>query len=312
MLQSSQTSTDTGTTSNRREKAVDFLVVGHVTQDLLSNDPQNSEYTLGGTASFAAVTAARLGRHPTVITRAAADTDLSALPPEVTRYVLPSPTTTTFANIYTEHGRIQYCYTPAQPISASDIPPAMHCPKIALLGPVANEVEPDVAAIFAAETLVAAVPQGWMRTWNASGQVHSQPWYHAETILPHLDVIVLSLEDIDGDLSRLEPLIEKVPLVALTEYRDGSTIYRRLDDNSISAIKIPPRPAREVDPTGAGDIYATAFLLRLQETGDPEQAAFYANITASFGVEGKGVSGIPSHQQVMDYMLEQGQVSNGR
>jgi 1D-myo-inositol 3-kinase len=288
------------------EKDIDFLAIGNVTRDLLSNDPDSDEYTLGGTVSFAAVTASRLGRHPTIITRAAPDLDFSALPPETTRYVLPSPTTTTFANIYSENGRIQYCYTPAPPIRAADIPEGLRRPKVVLMGPIANEITADVAAVFGPETLVAAVPQGWMRTWDESGRVHSQSWESAPAILPYLDVVVLSLEDIDNDLSRLDPLIQHVALVVLTEYRDGSTLYRRQEDGSVEATRVPPRPAREVDPTGAGDIYATAFLLQLQATGDPWHAARYANATASFGVEGKGVKGIPSHRQVMDYLHEQG------
>jgi sugar/nucleoside kinase (ribokinase family) len=40
----------------------------------------------------------------------------------------------------------------------------------------------------------------------------------------------------------------------------------------------------------------------MQETGDPIDAARFANITASFGVEQVGIHGIPSRQQVMAYM----------
>ncbi len=285
---------------------VDFLAIGHVTRDLLTNDPEKSPYTLGGTVSFAAVTAVRLGRHPTVITRAGPDVDLSPLPAEARVLALPSPVTTTFANIYTEDGRIQYCYATALPIRAEDIPAELRQPRIVLLGPIANEIEPDVAAIFSQSTRVGAVPQGWMRTWDETGRVHSQPWKTADQILPHLDVLVLSLEDIDYDLSRLDPFVQQVPIVVVTEYRNGSTVYQRQANGTVQATPIPPRPANEVDPTGAGDIFATAFLLRLEETGDPLHAARYANVTASFGVEAPGIQGIPTHQQVMEYLERHG------
>jgi sugar/nucleoside kinase (ribokinase family) len=88
----------------------------------------------------------------------------------------------------------------------------------------------------------------------------------------------------------------------ITEYRDGSTIYQRQADGSIVQSKILPRPANEVDPTGAGDVFATAFVIRLQETGDPLQAARFANITASFSVEHPGVTGVPTRAQVLAYM----------
>ena len=99
----------------------ELLFIGHVTCDLATADPQ-SACRLGGTVSFAAVTAVQLGRRPTVLTRAAASTDLSELPAATDLHVLPSPTTTTFANVYTDHGRVQYCYAQAQPITAADIP----------------------------------------------------------------------------------------------------------------------------------------------------------------------------------------------
>lgn len=280
---------------------VDLLVIGHVTRDLVRPDSQN-EYRIGGTVSFAAVTALCLNHTPTIVTAASADTDLSELPQDVRLHILPSEHTTTFANVYTDDGRVQYCYAQASPIRGEDIPPSMRQPAVALLGPLVSEVETDVAALFGDNTLVAAVPQGWMRRWDETGRVFSKPWENEAEILPHLDVLVLSQEDIEYDLRRLEPAFEHVPLVVLTEYRDGSTLYQRQDDGSIAKIKVPPRPAQEVDPTGAGDVFATAFLLRLHETGDPVQAARFANVTASFGVEAEGVAGIPSRAQVLDYM----------
>jgi 1D-myo-inositol 3-kinase len=280
---------------------IDILLIGHVTRDLVSADPQGA-YRLGGTVSFAAITALRLGRQPTIVTRAAADTDLSELPDAVDLRVLPSPTSTTFANIYTKEGRVQYCYTPAASIAAADIPVSLRRPRAVLLGPLVNEIQADVAAIFDPSSLVAAVPQGWMRRWDETGRVYHRSWEDAAAILPHLGVLVLSLEDIDYDLRRLDPFFEHLSLIVVTEYRDGSTLYQRQPDGTIREIKIPPRPANEVDPTGAGDIFATAFLIRLQETGDPVQAARFANITASFGVEHVGVTGIPDRTQVLAYM----------
>ena len=280
---------------------IDILLIGHVTRDLIDNRP-DSDYRLGGTVSFAAVTALRLGRTPTIVTRAAPDTDLTELPAAVDLRLLPSAITTTFANVYTEQGRIQYCYTPAAAITQADIPPQLRRPRAVLLGPLVDEIGSDIAPLFAPPTLVTAVPQGWMRRWDETGRVYSKPWANADAILPHLDVLVLSLEDIDHDLQRLQPFFQHLSMIVLTEYRDGSTLYQRGVDKRVTETKIPPRPAREVDPTGAGDIFATAFMIRLQETGDPVQAARFANVTASFGVEHAGVTGIPTRQQVLAYM----------
>jgi hypothetical protein len=43
-------------------------------------------------------------------------------------------------------------------------------------------------------------------------------------------------------------------------------------------------------------------MIRLQETNDPIQAARFANVTASYGVEAEGVAGIPTRAQVAAYM----------
>lgn len=282
-------------------ESTDVLLLGNVTRDL-QQPGDFSAYQLGGTVTFAAAVAARLGRRPTVITYAAPDTDFSVMPPQTELIVLPSSSTTAFANIYTPHGRIQYCYTPAPQITAADIPPAMRCPRIALMGPIADEVAPDVAPIFAPETLVAAVPQGWMRRWDADGRVHSKEWETAAEILPYLDVLVLSLEDFDSDWSRLAQAFHLLPMIVVTEYKEGSTVFQKQPSGAILETKIPPRPAHEVDPTGAGDTFTTAFLIYLQETGDALQAARFANITASIAVEHIGATGVPRREEVLAYM----------
>ncbi|MCY4116698.1 MAG: PfkB family carbohydrate kinase [Caldilineaceae bacterium] len=283
--------------------SIDLLAIGTVTRDIETADPASVDYVLGGTVSFAAVTAARLGYRPAILTRAGDDVDLTVLHEIASVHVLPSERTTTFANLYSPAGRVQYCYTPSPPIGARDIPPQLRAPRIALLGPLANEVLPDVAAAFATETLVAAVPQGWMRRWDSDGRVFPIAWTTMTDILPLLDVLILSIEDIDGELQLLREFLKYTSLVILTEYRDGSTVYRRAGDE-VETIPVPPRPADELDPTGAGDIFATAFLLRLAATGDPLDAARYANVTASFGVEARGVAGIPTHAEVLAYMAE--------
>ncbi len=292
---------DVSSINRATDSDVDILLIGHVTRDLIGQTPSEGQ-RMGGTVTFAAVVAQKLGRRPTIVTRAESNADLAELPDCVNVCLLPSLTTTTFANIYTPTGRIQYCFTPAPPILAEEIPAAYHTPRAVLLGPLVNEIGPDVVNLFGGQTLVTAVPQGWMRRWDETGRVYSKRWETASAILPHLDALILSLEDIDHDLDRLNPIYDYLDLVVMTEYRDGSTVFQRQSNGSVLETKIPPRTAIEIDPTGAGDTFATAFMIRLQETNDPIEAARFANVTASFSVESEGVGGIPGRDQVLDYM----------
>ena len=54
----------------------------------------------------------------------------------------------------------------------------------------------------------------------------------------------------------------------------------------------------EVDPTGAGDVFATAFAVRLFETEDLQEASDFASVVAGLSVRSQGVSQIPSRRVV--------------
>ena len=58
-------------------------------------------------------------------------------------------------------------------------------------------------------------------------------------------------------------------------------------------FEVKPRPTVEVDATGAGDVFATAFMLHYHRDGDPWAAAEAATCAASLSVEGEGWSAMP-------------------
>ncbi|MDE3091241.1 MAG: carbohydrate kinase family protein, partial [Chloroflexota bacterium] len=115
----------------------------------------------------------------------------------------------------------------------------------------------------------------------------------APEILPHVDVLVLSEEDLNGNASLMDEYVRMTRIAVMTQGREGCIVFTEGQQR-----QIPGFPAREVDPTGAGDVFAAAFLIRLQETQDPFEAARFANATASFCVQAPGVTGIPTRAQV--------------
>ena len=49
-----------------------------------------------------------------------------------------------------------------------------------------------------------------------------------------------------------------------------------------------------LDPTGAGDVYAAAFFVRLRETRDPYEAGRFATQLAAVSVTRPGLAGAPT------------------
>ncbi len=63
-------------------------------------------------------------------------------------------------------------------------------------------------------------------------------------------------------------------------------------------LKVPGRPARAVDTTGAGDTHVAAFLARLSLGDDPARAAWVANVAASLSVQQPGPATGPTAQDL--------------
>jgi len=88
-------------TMNNSDATVDLLLIGPITKDLIDQS-RESAYTLGGTVTFAAITALRLGRIPTILSSVADDTDLSELSSKISLHILPSAATI-YRKIYDTH-----------------------------------------------------------------------------------------------------------------------------------------------------------------------------------------------------------------
>jgi sugar/nucleoside kinase (ribokinase family) len=267
---------------------VDYLVIGHVTRDVLDGG-----FTVGGTATYSALTARSFGRRVGVATSADPDLDLDSVLRGVTVVRQTSSATTTFQNIYMDGARHQFIRAVADDISAESIPPAWWRTPIVHLGPVAQECcTADLSCLFA-EALIGMTPQGWMRQWDDKGRVSPRVWTGPERILPLARVVILSEEDVAGDLSLVEDYAQLVDILVLTAGWKGSTVYHRGQ-----VRHFPARDVREVDPTGAGDVFATAYLICLYETDDPWTSARFANCVASGSVERAGLDSIPTPQEI--------------
>ncbi|MGH2627906.1 MAG: PfkB family carbohydrate kinase [Anaerolineales bacterium] len=270
---------------------LDYLLIGHVSADL-----DGARVRLGGTAAYSGLTASALGCNVGVVTAAAADLDLSPLA-SLSLFVLPSPHSTSFENRATAHGREQVLHRRATPLTIAQVPDSWRDADLVHLAPIADEVDPEMVRQFP-NSFVGVTAQGWLRQWDETGRVRRKDFDGIRPALQAADVVVVSLEDLGGDLARAEAMAACCQVLAVTRAAQGATIYTGGTSRHVGAP-----PASEIDPTGAGDVFAPAFFLRLKETGDPWQAARIANQLAAASVTRPGLASVPTTAEVRQALL---------
>jgi len=268
-------------------------VVGHVAKDITPKG-----HTIGGTVTYSAVTAQRLGLSAAIVTAADRDfgVEVQAALPGIALHNNPSAVSTTFQNTYTDGGRVQMLLGHAGALTLADVPVDWRAAPIVHLGPLAQEFDGSLVRQFP-HSLVAITPQGWLRQWDAAGRVRPCDWPDALDILPHVDVLIFSPEDVGHDWDRIHAYTRAAPLAVLTLERHGALVFHRDEGRWLS-----PREARVVDPTGAGDVFAAAFLSAYARQRDPYAAARFANVAASFSIEGVGIASIPDRATVENWL----------
>lgn len=271
-----------------------YVVIGHVTHDLLPD----GAVQLGGTALYAAVTATRLGWSVGVATAGAVGAAVRALLPGVAVQCAAAPRTTTFVNVYHDGERTQFLRAVAPPIPVGALPPAWRSARVIHLGPVAREIAPADLGQLAPGRLC-ATPQGWLRRWDATGRVSLTAAPAAAFATAAIDALVLSEGEEEANAGALiEGVLARGGLVAITHGARGSTLVQGRE-----RCLIPTYPVAEVDPTGAGDVYAAALFMRLAAGDPPPAAAAYASAAGALSVTGPGITAIPDDTAIRRLMV---------
>lgn len=253
---------------------MDFLAIGHVTEDLWPDG-----ITPGGPVLYAARAANAWLDHVAVLTAASPDFDLAAAMPGVDVCALPSPTTTRFRNIHTEHGRRQVTWPAPTRLTAADLTPAMLTCPLVHVAPVCNEIDTDLLFALPRAAFVGVAPQGWMRRWHADGTVYVGEWVDAGRVLPRADAVVISIEDVGGDWAILRRWAQETKLLAVTQGAEGCMLFV-----AGTSVHVPPAPVDPVDATGAGDAFTASLFIGLQRGLEPVRAARVANCLAAHSV----------------------------
>lgn len=271
---------------------VDYLAIGHIAVDLTPTGKQ-----LGGTVSYSALTAKAMGMKVGIITSVAEDANLELLD-GIQIFNIPTEQSTIFENIKTENGRRQTLHHQATKINSNHIPDEWKNSPIVHLAPIAQEVDSDLIKYFD-KSFVGVTPQGWMRAWDDNGQVKYTAWENSEQVLGQVGGVVLSLEDVNRDLEKVEWMASHTNLLCVTESEAGCVLHWHGDRRRFRPIEV-----NEVDATGAGDIFAAAFFARLYQTKDAWESARFATNLAAYSVTRNGLLGIPTQEEIEHCKME--------
>jgi len=271
----------------------EFVVVGHVCQDILPGGGLG----LGGSVSYAATAALHMGCRVGVVTSAGPGLELAETLPHAQIVCHRSASTTIFENIYQNGRRTQFLHQRADVITGDHIPLPWRSAPMVYLGSIDQEIDAGVFRCFSADSLICVMPQGFFRRWDERGLVSFVEWRPPEDVLRRIDVLVISELDVPDPEQQVRDWQDLVKVMVVTRADRGATVYRRGE-----ACHHPARPTQQVDPTGAGDVFAAAYLVRYSETRDACESARFANAAASFSIEQPGVLGIPTRRQVEAYL----------
>lgn len=277
---------------NQPIEPVDYLAIGHVSQDITA-----AGLELGGTVTFSGLTAFAFGLRVGIITAAPSSLDLSALN-GIKLDVNDSPKASTFENIQTSDGRVQVLHSKASDITTAHLPSAWLESPIVHLAPLCKELDIEIINAFP-NAFIGVTPQGWMRDWDHTGRVTYREWTDADLILNKASAVILSIEDVHHDENRIDELIPKTRVLVITEGAAGARIYWNGDVRRVNAPVVTM-----VEPTGAGDIFAATFFIRLHQTNDPWEAGRCAIRIASTSVTRVRLNGIPTPDEAKAVISE--------
>lgn len=132
-----------------------------------------------------------------------------------------------------------------------------------------------------------------MRQWDAEHRVSPKPipdW----SVLAKADIISMSEADVAGDWALIAHIATLANILLVTQSADGAVVFEKGQPRR----HFPARQVVEVDPTGAGDVFAAAFTLRYAESRDVGRAVKFAIGAAGVSVTGKGMGGVPGREEM--------------
>ena len=262
---------------------------------------KKKELALSSPSFFGSVASARLGHETTLISKLSSEFDkkwLTFLDKEGVKLIKqPAWQDTSYEIKHDKSGAKMVKVT-------GDAGPIVNVPDlkadVVLINSYFGNVDLKVLKKLKTEdNLLALDAQGFIKYKNPGGEISNVPWLEKEKYLKYVDILKLNARELyfltgKTTLNSASELLKLGPkIVTLTLAEQGAYIF-----HGKKFIKVPVYETKLVDKTGAGDVFATSFVIRYKQTEDIMDAAYFASAAASFIVEKKGVNGIEKLKKV--------------
>jgi 1D-myo-inositol 3-kinase len=259
----------------------DYTTVGHVTIDVLADGARRP----GGTAFYSALQASRLGLRALILTRGVVAEIERLLEPyraELELEIQPAEQTTTLRTSGSGATRRQRMLAWAGPIAGE---PGLET-SILHLAPVAQESPRQWRG---EARFIGLTPQGLAREWPTGGGEISLTAADAAALPQRCDALVISEVEQVSCAELVSQARRAGAVVAVTAGHRPTTVHVPGGDT----LHVPT-PAKEEpgDDIGAGDVFAAAFFIALQDGQPAPDAAAFAAAAAALRIAGPGTSAI--------------------
>ena len=294
----------------------EIIHVGAACRDVAPDDPRG--WRLGGGVTYAALTTARLGLRTVAVVgvdalaRTASELDLLR-EAGAELLVLDLPEGPIFHNVETPAGRVQTCLATGVPLPVPAMPESWAHAAAWSIAPVAGEVTDAWAAAIPDGAYVGLAWQGFLRTLRPGQRVTKRAPV-AGRLLDRADIVGVSHHDLDPStpLVELFPLLRPSGRLLVTQGHEGGFLVT-LDADRRPAAEVryrATRSDRELDPTGAGDVFLAALIstgvrraLAGRAYGRPDLP--FAAAAGSLVVEGPGLTAVPDRAAVLVRMARE-------
>lgn len=294
------------------ERTIDVVHVGSASRDLARDDPRG--WRLGGGASYAALTTARLGLRTAAVVgvdaTAASAPELDLLRDAgVELRLVGLDEGPVFLNRETPAGRVQTCLAPGQRLPIQGLPASWREAPAWSLVPVAGELGDAWASAVPERAFLSLGWQGLLRELVADREVTRRAPGRSP-LLDRADLVGVSRHDLEigTDPAGLLRLLRPGAGLVVTDGPAGGRLMRiGSDGRARSRPYLAVAAHREVDPTGAGDVFLAALvasILRRERLGRlwrrrPAEDLRFAAAAASLVVEAPGLHGVPDRSAVL-------------